>query len=58
MKAIAKTVKFETLQIRLPSDLLAWIDKFRAGLKIRPTRSETIRYLVERGKAHEAGDRS
>jgi hypothetical protein len=41
----------ETLQFRLPVEMLAWIDEFRASLPITPTRSEVIRFLIERGVA-------
>ena len=32
-----------------------WIDKFRGAMKVVPSRSEVIRYLVERGSAAEEG---
>jgi Arc/MetJ-type ribon-helix-helix transcriptional regulator len=45
--------RFETVQVRLPGDVLRWVDEFRVSMKIAPSRSEAIRYLVERGKAAE-----
>jgi hypothetical protein len=41
------------VQIRLPVDLMRWIDEFRSTMKIVPSRSEALRYLIERGKAVE-----
>ena len=41
----------ENLQIRVPVELLQWIDEFRSTLKVVPSRSKTVRYLIERGKA-------
>jgi hypothetical protein len=38
-----------TFQIRLPRDVLAWIDHWRLCQPIPPSRSETIRKLIERG---------
>jgi hypothetical protein len=36
-----------TLQVRLPQDLLKRIDAYRLKLTMRPTRSQTIRFLLE-----------
>jgi metal-responsive CopG/Arc/MetJ family transcriptional regulator len=36
-----------TLQVRLPQDLLKRIDAYRFQLTMRPTRSQTIRFLLE-----------
>jgi hypothetical protein len=40
----------ETIQIRLPSTVLAWIDHYRNNQQIPPSRSEMIRWLIEQGK--------
>jgi hypothetical protein len=45
--------KLETLQVRLPPDLLMWIDTWRAEQPARPSRSETIRWLLGVGVAVE-----
>ena len=39
----------ETLQTRVPSSVVQWIDRFRNEQTIPPSRSEVIRFLVERG---------
>jgi metal-responsive CopG/Arc/MetJ family transcriptional regulator len=39
--------KMATLQIRIPHDLLRRVDNYRFKLVIRPTRSQTVRFLVE-----------
>jgi hypothetical protein len=49
------TPKLETLQLRLPSDLLAWIDQYRASQPAVPSRAETIRWLLSVGVAVETG---
>jgi hypothetical protein len=48
-----RSPRLETVQIRLPVDLMRWIDEFRSTMKIVPSRSEALRYLIERGKAVE-----
>jgi hypothetical protein len=42
-----KTERLATLQVRLPQDLLKRIDAYRLKLTMRPTRSQTIRFLLE-----------
>jgi len=49
----SRPVRLETIQIRLPADLLQWIDEFRDSIKIPPSRSEAIRYLIEQGRKSE-----
>jgi hypothetical protein len=46
----------ENVQLRLSADLMRWIDEFRAAQLITPSRSETIRYLIERGIAAEEAE--
>lgn len=36
--------------VRIPPDLLAWVDAERAKLSPEPSRPEFIRHLIERGK--------
>jgi hypothetical protein len=51
--------RFATLQIRLPPELLAWIDGLRTNQKIAASRAQAIRYLIEQGRAvEEAAARS
>lgn len=38
-----------TLQLRMPVDLVEWIDDFRAGMEIKVTRAAAIRFVLERG---------
>jgi predicted DNA-binding protein len=40
-----------SLQIRLPQELIERIDKYRLSLTMRPTRSMTIRFLIENAMA-------
>jgi Arc/MetJ-type ribon-helix-helix transcriptional regulator len=47
--------KLQTIQVRIPVDLLQWIDDFRNSMKVLPSRSEAIRYLIEQGKEAETG---
>jgi Arc/MetJ-type ribon-helix-helix transcriptional regulator len=46
----------ETVQIRLSADLMRRIDELRAAQPVVPSRSETIRYLIERGIAAEEAE--
>jgi hypothetical protein len=39
--------QLDTLQIRLPRAVLDRIDRLRSELKMTPTRSRTIRWLIE-----------
>jgi hypothetical protein len=48
-----KRARLETVQVRLSADLMDWIDEFRGAMKVVPSRSQAIRYLVERGVAAE-----
>jgi hypothetical protein len=41
--------KLETLQLRLQPELLAQIDNYRASQPARPSRAETIRWLLSVG---------
>jgi hypothetical protein len=44
-----KTPRHENVQLRLSADLMDWIHEFRGAMKVVPSRSEAIRYLIERG---------
>jgi Arc/MetJ-type ribon-helix-helix transcriptional regulator len=46
----------ENVQIRLSADLMRRIDELRAAQPVVPSRSETIRYLIERAIAAEEAE--
>jgi len=39
-----------TIQVRLPQELLQWIDDYRQGMTMRPTRSQMMRFLLENAR--------
>lgn len=47
-----------TLQLRIPQGLVDQVDQHRQSLKLTPTRSQMIRYLLERGLEFEAKEPS
>jgi hypothetical protein len=53
---MCKTPRLETVQIRLSADLMRRVDELRAAQPVVPSRSETIRYLIERGIAAEEAE--
>lgn len=47
-----------TLQLRIPERLVDQIDQHRQSQKLLPTRSQMIRYLLERALIAEANEQS
>jgi hypothetical protein len=53
---MTKTLRLETVQIRLSADLMRRIDELQAAQEVRPSRSAAVRYLIERGIAAEEAE--
>lgn len=45
-----------TLQLRIPEKLVEQIDRYRENMRWTPTRSQMIRYLLEKGLVAETNE--